>query len=134
MGVPTSPSVAADMKLNIILGCLVSAVLSDSISRIDRVPVFGARPLRQLGLARAHRQLPSPLLELSQQLTPITKRGVLPNFIFLDAEQMPGYEKFGKHEIVRNGKTTESPYLVEYVESIQDYSNLVDERTPNRKD
>ena len=39
--------------------------------------------------------------KLRQQLTPITKRGVLPNFIFLDAEQMPGYEKFGKHEIVR---------------------------------
>ena len=39
--------------------------------------------------------------KLRQHLTPITKRGVLPNFIFLDAEQMPGYEKFGKHEIVR---------------------------------
>lgn len=39
--------------------------------------------------------------KLRLHLTPITKRGVLPNFIFLDAEQMPGYEKFEKHEIVR---------------------------------
>ena len=36
---------------------------------------------------------------------PKEKRGLipitLPNFVYLNAEQMPGYEKFGKHEIVR---------------------------------
>ena len=35
------------------------------------------------------------------RLTPITQRGLLPNFVYLDAEQMPGYERFEKHEIVR---------------------------------
>jgi len=45
---------------------------------------------------------------------------------------MPGYETFKKHEIVRNGKTTESPHLVKYYEKIQDYSSLVDERTPSK--
>ena len=77
------------------------------------------------------------------RLTPITQRGLLPNFVYLDAEQMPGYERFEKHEIVRwvdfiggilntklslshfsDGRTTESPYLVEYIQNVQDYSKL----------
>ena len=39
--------------------------------------------------------------KLKLHLIPITKRGVLPNFVYLEADQMPGYEKFEKHEIVR---------------------------------
>merc|ERR1711902_137466 len=35
--------------------------------------------------------------KLKLHLTPITKRGVLPNFVYLEADQMPGYEKFEKH-------------------------------------
>merc|ERR1712025_1294626 len=71
--------------------------------------------------------------KLKLHLTPITQRGVLPNFVYLEADQMPGYEKFEKHEIVRDGKTTPSPYLVDYVQSIQDYSSLVDERTSKKE-
>ena len=41
--------------------------------------------------------LVSPGPKEKRGLIPIT----LPNFIYLDAEQMPGYEKFEKHEIVR---------------------------------
>ena len=39
--------------------------------------------------------------KLKLHLTPITQREVLPNFVYLEADQMPGYEKFEKHEIVR---------------------------------
>eukprot|EP00090_Calanus_glacialis_P042130 TRINITY_DN7481_c0_g1_i1.p1 TRINITY_DN7481_c0_g1~~TRINITY_DN7481_c0_g1_i1.p1 ORF type:complete len:196 (+),score=42.94 TRINITY_DN7481_c0_g1_i1:39-626(+) len=60
----------------------------------------------------------------------VTQPRVVPNFIYLNAEQMPGYEKFGDHEIVRNGKTTESPYLVKSVKTSSNYSGLIDERTP----
>merc|ERR1711941_172412 len=76
MGVPSSPSLVADMKINIILGFLVSAVLPDSISRIDRVPAFGARPLRQLARAalqpqpRGLRQISNPILDLLQLIDP----------------------------------------------------------------
>jgi len=80
---------------------------------------------------RSKQQSASSKLKL--HLTPITARGVLPNFIYLEAEQMPGYETFKKHEIVRNGVTTESPHLVKYFEKIQDYSSLVDERTPSKE-
>jgi len=54
---------------------------------------------------------------------------VVPNFIYLDAEQMPGYEKFEDHEIVRNGRTTESPYLKQNSQSrLNNISGLIDER------
>merc|ERR1712168_946443 len=54
---------------------------------------------------------------------------VVPNFIYLDAEQMPGYEKFEDHEIVRNGRTTESPYLRQNSQDrINNISGLIDER------
>eukprot|EP00091_Calanus_sinicus_P024179 TRINITY_DN8531_c0_g1_i1.p1 TRINITY_DN8531_c0_g1~~TRINITY_DN8531_c0_g1_i1.p1 ORF type:complete len:191 (-),score=27.29 TRINITY_DN8531_c0_g1_i1:181-753(-) len=59
----------------------------------------------------------------------VTQPRVVPNFIYLDAEQMPGYEKFGDHEIVRNGKTTVSPYLIKSLKSSSNYSGLIDERT-----
>jgi len=62
--------------------------------------------------------------------TKITQPRVVPNFIYLNAEQMPGYEKFEDHEIVRDGKTTESPYLIKTIKSSSNYSGLIDERTP----
>merc|ERR1711913_12462 len=62
------------------------------------------------------------------------KPRVVPNFIYLDAEQMPGYEKFEDHEIVRNGKTTVSPYLIKTIQQTKsNYSGLIDERTSKTK-
>jgi len=59
-----------------------------------------------------------------------SRPGIVPNFIYLDAEQMPGYEKFEDHEIVRNGQTTASPYLIKHLEKAKpDYSELIDERS-----
>merc|ERR1712168_1702436 len=63
-----------------------------------------------------------------------TQPRVVPNFIYLEAEQMPGYEKFEDHEIVRNGRTTESPYLRQNSLNRQDnLSRLIDERHSNTK-
>merc|ERR1712002_1249096 len=63
-----------------------------------------------------------------------TQPRVVPNFIYLDAEQMPGYEKFEDHEIVRNGKTTVSPYLIQTIQkSKSNFSGLIDERTSETK-
>ena len=103
---------------------MVSLLLAQQgIRRIDRYPSFSPSHPRTRGL------LPNPLRDLfrlvagrrsqnadkkrfvqqkqkglprhsakeKKALIPIT----LPNFIYLEAEQMPGYEKFGKHEIVR---------------------------------
>merc|ERR1719431_2540689 len=62
------------------------------------------------------------------------KPRVVPNFIYLDAEQMPGYEKFEDHEIVRNGKTTVSPYFIKTIQQTKsNYSGLIDERTSKTK-
>merc|ERR1711874_803346 len=66
--------------------------------------------------------------------TKAQKPRVVPNFIYLDAEQMPGYEKFEDHEIVRNGKTTVSPYLIKTIQQTKsNYSGLIDERTSKTK-
>merc|ERR1719431_940495 len=63
-----------------------------------------------------------------------TQPRVVPNFIYLEAEQMPGYEKFEDHEIVRNGRTTESPYLRQNSQTrLNSYSGLIDERNSKTK-
>merc|ERR1719431_1727755 len=63
-----------------------------------------------------------------------TQPRVVPNFIYLDAEQMPGYEKFEDHEIVRNGRTTESPYLKQNSQiRLNNIPGLIDERTSKTK-
>merc|ERR1712088_492997 len=146
------------MKLGLLSQCLVPVLLClavhgvHGVRRIDRYPLGPSPNTRPRGLltnpirdlfrlvaGRKSQNLNKRLYQPKHKLpvvSPQEKRGLvpltLPNFIYLSADQMPGYEKFGKHEIVRNGKTTESPYFVEYIESLQDYSNLVDERTPKK--
>ena len=97
---------------------MVSVLLAQQgIRRIDRYPSFSPSQPHTRGL------LPNPLRELfrlvagrrsqnadkkrfvqQKQHSPKEKKALipitLPNFIYLEAEQMPGYEKFGKHEIV----------------------------------
>merc|ERR1712002_32688 len=126
------------MKIQIYVSLsLLSLTLCDyplphhSIRRVDHYPQHP----HHLGHRLPHRP-PAPARPVKTQGHPrrpvsskATQPRVVPNFIYLDAEQMPVYERFEDHEIVRNGRTTESPYLKQNSQNrLNNISGLIDER------